>query len=201
MLAVWRQEASQGLAHLPPWSPPLCRWVWRRMIQFGTRHGKFRLLWKGAFLLPPSLSVPFHLRILPKYSLGVFLPLSGPFPILPVLTVVHESEGFRLSSVCRALGEVAGPAYSTPCLSVSSALLLRLPVYPSGFLVSARKENPLALTSFDASPSLSCIPSPSHFLLSPFIFLSPSCMPGFPGWHKREVRPGLCSQGAHKWRM
>lgn len=80
----------------------------------------------GCLSDPPSLSAPFHLRILHKYSLGVFLPLSGPILNLPALTVVHESEGCRLSSVCGALEEADGLAYPSPSLPVSSAQLLSI---------------------------------------------------------------------------
>lgn len=76
-----------------------------------------------------------------------------------------------------------------PCLSVSSALLLSVSLSTQDSFVSARKETHLLFTSFDASLLSPVSLIPSHFLLSPFIFLSPSCMPGFPGWHKREVRP------------
>ena len=86
------------------------------------------------FWPPPSLPAPFHLRILHKYSLGVFLPLSGPIPALPALTVVHESEGCRLSSVYGALEEADGLAYPSPslpcplpCSSPSPFLPLRIP--------------------------------------------------------------------------
>ena len=132
MLVVWRQEANQGLAHPPPWSPPLS------LKEDDTiRHQTWKIQAALGGCLsdpPPSLPAPFHLRILHKYSLGVFLPLSGPIPALPALTVVHESEGCRLSSVYGALEEADGLAYPSPslpcplpCSSPSPFLPLRIP--------------------------------------------------------------------------
>ena len=94
---------------------------------------------------------------------------SGPVPIiLPVLIMAHESEGFRLCNVYGAVEEVNSLTYSIPCLSVSSDPIFSLSLsILSGFLVSVKKENQLALTSFDTFPSLSCILIPSHFLFCP----------------------------------
>lgn len=151
-----------------------------------------------------SLSFPFHLKILPKSSQGVFLPPPWPHSHLASPDLGPRIRRLQIKqrvwgSVWKRLRVSATLLHVGLCPPPSSSVSPRS--FPSGFLVSARKEgDPTCSNVFWYRSFSPCLLSSSHFLFYPFIQLSPYCAPGFLGRTEEKQGGDPCPQGADEWR-